>query len=129
MYDDLPPPARAGIRAIAPLIVAAFPFGLVYGVAVTRTDIDPWLGAAASVLILAGAAQLSLLELLDATWAVAVGTSDRGGVITVSPLPPRRLGLVEIQRSRVTLAFHGLDAGERDGFLRQFDRAFQRGGG
>ena len=61
--------------------------------------------------------------------AVAVGTSDRGGVITVSPLPPRRLGLVEIQRSRVTLAFHGLDAGERDGFLRQFDRAFQRGGG
>ncbi len=75
MHEDLPSPERAGISAIAPLIVAAFPFGLVYGVAVTQTDIDRWLGAAASVLILAGAAQLSLLELLDATWAVAVGTA------------------------------------------------------
>ena len=75
MTGPLPPPGRAGVRAIAPLIVAAFPFGLVYGVAVTQTDIDRWLGAAASVLILAGAAQLSLLELLDASWPIAVGTA------------------------------------------------------
>lgn len=65
---------------------------------------------------------------IDGT-AIQVGTPDRGAVITVGPLPPRRLGLVEIRRSRVALAFHGLDAGEREAFLRQFDRAFQRGGG
>ena len=73
--DDLPSPYVAGVRAIAPLIVAAFPFGLVYGVAVTQTEIDPWLGAAASVLVLAGAAQLSLLELIDSAWPIAVGTA------------------------------------------------------
>ncbi len=72
---DLPSPYRAGVRAIAPLIVAAFPFGLVYGVAVTQTEIDPWLGAAASGLVLAGAAQLSLLELIDSAWPIAVGTA------------------------------------------------------
>ena len=68
--------ARAGLRAAGPLMVAAFPFGLVYGVAVTQSPIDPWLGFAASFVILAGAAQLSLLELMfDASWAVAVGTA------------------------------------------------------
>jgi predicted branched-subunit amino acid permease len=57
-------------------MVAAFPFGLVYGVAVTQSPIDPWLGFAASFVILAGAAQLSLLDLMfEASWAVAVGTA------------------------------------------------------
>jgi len=57
-------------------MVAAFPFGLVYGVAVTQSPINSWLGFAASFVILAGAAQLSLLELMfDASWAVAVGTA------------------------------------------------------
>mgnify|MGYP001824307925 CR=1 FL=1 len=68
--------ARAGVRAAAPLMVAAFPFGLVYGVAVTQSPINSWLGFAASFVILAGAAQLSLLELMfDAPWTVAVGTA------------------------------------------------------
>ena len=68
--------ARTGLRAAAPLMVAAFPFGLVYGVAVTQSPVNPWLGFAASFVILAGAAQLSLLELMfDASWAVAVGTA------------------------------------------------------
>jgi hypothetical protein len=44
-------------------------------------------------------------------------------------LPPRQFGLVQIPRSRVVLAFHGLAAGEQDSLLRQFDRAFHRGGG
>lgn len=69
-------PYRAGIRALAPLMVAAFPFGLVYGVAVTQSDVDRWAGASASWIILAGAAQLTLIDLRDdATWLVAVGTA------------------------------------------------------
>ena len=60
---------------------------------------------------------------------VEVGSADRGATITVGPLPPRQFGLVQIPRSRVALAFRGLDAGEQEAFLSQFDRAFQRGGG
>ena len=60
---------------------------------------------------------------------VEVGSAERGVTITVSVLPPRQFGSVQIPRSRVALAFRGLDAGEQDTFLRQFDRAFQRGGG
>ncbi len=60
---------------------------------------------------------------------VEIGSPDRGVTISISPLPPRPFGLVQISRSRVVLAFRGLDAGEQDTFLRQFDRAFQRGGG
>lgn len=61
--------------------------------------------------------------------AVEVGSSDRGATITVEALSPRRLGLVEIARSRVVITFRGLTAGEQDTFLGRFDRAFQRGGG
>lgn len=60
---------------------------------------------------------------------IVVGSPDRGATITVDALPPRRLGPVPIPRSRVVLAFRGLTAGEQEAFLRQFDRAFQRGGG
>jgi hypothetical protein len=60
---------------------------------------------------------------------VEVGSTDRGATIAVEPLPPRQFGPVQIPRSRVQLAFRGLGAGERESFLRQFDRAFQRGGG
>ena len=60
---------------------------------------------------------------------VAVGAAERGATIAVEPLPPRGFGPVQIPRSRVALTFRGLDAGEREAFLAQFDRAFQRGGG
>lgn len=68
---------RLGARAAIPLGIAAFPFGLVYGVAVAESSVAGWLGVAASWLILAGAAQLSLLSLIDdgAAWPVAVGTA------------------------------------------------------
>jgi hypothetical protein len=65
---------------------------------------------------------------IDGT-TVEVGSPDRGVTITVDPLPPRQFGLVQIPRSRVVLAFHGLAADEQDSWLRQFDRAFHRGGG
>lgn len=69
--------ARLGARTAVPLAFAAFPFGLVYGVAVSESTISAWLGGAASWIILAGAAQLSLLALIDsdAAWVVAVGTA------------------------------------------------------
>ncbi len=70
------PAARSGMRAALPLALAAIPFGLVYGVAVVDSSISPWVGVAASWLILAGASQISLVGLIDsgAAWPVAVGT-------------------------------------------------------
>jgi predicted branched-subunit amino acid permease len=67
----------AGARAILPLSIAAFPFGLAYGVAVAESSMDDLVGALASVLVLAGAAQLAIVELLDAgaPWFVVVGTA------------------------------------------------------
>lgn len=57
---------RAGIRAATPLALAALPFGIVYGVAVVDSGTSVGLGIAASWIVLAGASQLSILELLDA---------------------------------------------------------------
>lgn len=67
----------AGARAILPLSIAAFPFGLAYGVAVAGSSMDDLVGALASVLVLAGAAQLAMVDLLDkgAPWFVVVGTA------------------------------------------------------
>ncbi|MGB5951425.1 MAG: AzlC family ABC transporter permease [Ornithinimicrobium sp.] len=66
----------AGLRSALPLALAAIPFGLVYGVAVVDSSISPWVGLAGSWLILAGASQISLIELINsgAAWPVAVGT-------------------------------------------------------
>lgn len=59
------------------LAVGVFPFGAVYGIAVARSSVDPWVGGSASILVFAGASQLSLLELHEsgAAWLVAVGTA------------------------------------------------------
>jgi predicted branched-subunit amino acid permease len=69
--------ARDGARTAIPLGLAAFPFGLVYGVAVAESSINGLLGVAASWIVLAGAAQLTLLGLIDdgAAWPIAVGTA------------------------------------------------------
>jgi len=68
---------RAGARAILPLSIGVFPFGLAYGVAVAESAIDDLAGALASVLMLSGAAQLALVDLIDqgAPWFVIVGTA------------------------------------------------------
>lgn len=67
---------RAGARAATPLALAVFPFGLVYGVAAGASRVDDVVAASASWFILAGAAQLSMLELIDddAVWVVVVAT-------------------------------------------------------
>ena len=66
--------AAAGARSIAPLAIAVFPFGLVYGVAVAESSFSDWAGVLASLLVFAGAAQLALVNLTEegAPWTVAV---------------------------------------------------------
>ncbi len=50
---------------------------MVYGTAVVESSISNWVGGLASSIILAGAAQLALVDLIDdnAPWTVAVGTA------------------------------------------------------
>jgi predicted branched-subunit amino acid permease len=68
---------RDGARAALPLSVGAAAFGLAYGVAVVASSFDDLAGALASVLIIAGAAQLAMVDLADqgAPWFVVVGTA------------------------------------------------------
>jgi 4-azaleucine resistance transporter AzlC len=61
-----------GARAFAPLVIAAVPFGLVFGVVAAGSEVGAWLGGATSVIIFAGAAQLATLQLIDAGAAGAV---------------------------------------------------------
>jgi predicted branched-subunit amino acid permease len=68
---------RDGARAALPLSVGAAAFGIAYGVAVVASSFDDLAGALASVLIIAGAAQLAVVDLVDqgAPWFVVVGTA------------------------------------------------------
>jgi len=67
----------AGARAILPLSIGAFPFGLAYGVTVVESSMNDLLGLVASFIVLAGAAQLAVGDLIDqgAPWFVVVGTA------------------------------------------------------
>lgn len=66
-----------GARAVLPLSIGVFPFGLAYGVAVVASSMDDLAGALASFLIIAGAAQLAMIDLIDdgAPWFVIVATA------------------------------------------------------
>ena len=68
---------RAGARGILPLSIGAFPFGMAYGVTVVESSMDDLVGLLASFLILAGAAQLAISDLIDqgAPWFIIVGTA------------------------------------------------------
>jgi predicted branched-subunit amino acid permease len=72
-----PASIRNGVRAALPLSAGAFAFGTAYGVAVASSSFDDLAGALASVLIIAGAAQLAVVNLVDegAPWFVIVGTA------------------------------------------------------
>jgi 4-azaleucine resistance transporter AzlC len=62
-----------GLRAMAPLLLAVFPFGLVLGVTAAGSAIGGGLGIATSPIIFAGAAQLVTIQLFDTgTSAVVV---------------------------------------------------------
>lgn len=49
--------------------------------------------------------------------------------ITLTPAPPRRLGMLSIPVTLVDFDLGELDVAERRRFLRRFDACFQRGGG
>jgi len=68
---------RAGARGILPLSIGAFPFGMAYGVTVVESSMNDVVGLLASFLVLAGAAQLAMSDLIDqgAPWFIVVGTA------------------------------------------------------
>lgn len=61
-----------GARAVAPLLLAVVPFGLVLGVTAAGSAIGGNLGIATSSIIFAGAAQLVTVQLIDAGTSLAV---------------------------------------------------------
>jgi len=63
---------RDGVIAATPLSIAVIPFGLVIGIIAAGSPLGPVLGAASSVIIFAGAAQLATLQLVDAGAVAAV---------------------------------------------------------
>lgn len=54
----------AGTKAVSPLMAGSVAFGLAFGALVRVAGIDPWLGAYASVTVVAGASQISIVEQL-----------------------------------------------------------------
>jgi predicted branched-subunit amino acid permease len=68
---------RLGIRTVLPLAIGAMPFGIVYGVTAAESTLTWWEGLVASVVVLAGASQLALTDLIDdgAPWIVGVTTA------------------------------------------------------
>lgn len=66
-----------GLRAVLPLTVGAVPFGLIYGLTVSQSIVGNSVGIFASFAMFSGAAQLTLVELIDggSTWYIVVGTA------------------------------------------------------
>lgn len=58
--------ARAGARDITPMVLGIVPFGLALGAMMAASDLDPWASLVSAPLILAGAAQLTTLQMLEA---------------------------------------------------------------
>jgi predicted branched-subunit amino acid permease len=57
---------RAGVRDMTPMVIGVVPFGLAVGAMIGSSGLDPWAAAASAPLILAGAAQLTTLQMLEA---------------------------------------------------------------
>ena len=76
-HGSASPSLREGARAILPLSIGAFPFGLAYGVTVVESSMNDVVGWLASFIVLAGAAQLAMSDLIDegAPWFIVVGTA------------------------------------------------------
>ncbi len=66
-----------GARRIFPLTIIAGPFGLIYGVTAAENGISGFDAILGTLLIMGGAAQIALVELIgeEASWAVAVSTA------------------------------------------------------
>lgn len=57
--------AWAGVRDMTPMVIGVIPFGLAIGATVAATTIDPWAALASAPAILAGAAQLTTIRMLE----------------------------------------------------------------
>ncbi len=55
-----------GARDITPMVISVVPFALAIGATIGNTDLGVWAGIASAAGILAGAAQLTTVEMLDA---------------------------------------------------------------
>jgi predicted branched-subunit amino acid permease len=64
--------ARQGARDMTPMAMGVAPFGIAVGAFIGASSVDPWAGLASAPLILAGAAQLATLQMLDAGSSPAV---------------------------------------------------------
>lgn len=58
--------AWAGCKAIAPLMIGSAMFGLAFGALVNVAGINPWAGASASMIVVAGASQFAMVEAIRA---------------------------------------------------------------
>ncbi len=63
---------REGARDITPMVIGVIPFGLAIGAAVTTSSLSTAQGVASAPVILAGAAQLSTVQMIDAGVAPAM---------------------------------------------------------
>jgi predicted branched-subunit amino acid permease len=70
---------RRALRDALPLFAPIIPFGLVFGLAVTESGINHFLGWSSSWLIFAGAAQLTLISLLGS--GTAAGAAIMAAVV------------------------------------------------
>lgn len=68
---------RAGAAAVAPVIIGAFPFGLVIGVTIATTRVGDAAGLLSAPLVFAGTGQLVLVQVLGGggVWWVAAATA------------------------------------------------------
>ena len=57
--------AWEGARHMTPMVLGIVPFGLALGATIAASSVDPGAGAASAPLILAGAAQLATVQMLD----------------------------------------------------------------
>jgi len=118
---------RAGARGILPLSIGAFPFGLAYGVTVVESSMDDLVGLLASFIVLAGAAQLAVSDLIDqgAPWFIVVGTAlvinarfmmYSGALAPAFSEYPRRwrIPLAHLMTDQATVTSLLFDARERD---------------
>lgn len=54
---------RAGMLALAPMLLGVVPFGMIYGVLATSAGMPAWLAVAMSAIVFGGASQMILVQL------------------------------------------------------------------
>jgi len=69
--------ARAGLVAVAPVLIGIIPFGLIFGIAAIEAGLDPVTSYGMSAVVFAGSAQLAAIDLIarDAAPLVIIGTA------------------------------------------------------